>query len=217
MGLNISNSEPCFCWPVFSACIKTREAEMAEEFTVATNVVSAYLKARNTGRFTRDEVSKKASNCEQVTKYNVKNLKILSCSNKILYLCKRFTKSKDTMLNIELVDRLYAQLPREQQQQLIARLFKQSKQTIAYFRRTKDISLSKLETLADFFNIPLDALRQGSATPPLHVERDNKFVMENEQLRKEIEHLQALLRSKDETIEAKNETIVTLKSQLIAK
>lgn len=119
------------------------------------------------------------------------------------------------MLNIELVDRLYAQLPREQQQQLIARLFKQSKQTMAYFRRTKDISLSKLETLADFFNIPLDALRQGSTTPPLHAERDNKFLMENEQLRKEIEHLQALLRSKDETIEAKNETISMLKSQLL--
>lgn len=121
------------------------------------------------------------------------------------------------MLNIELVDRLYAQLPREQQQQLIARLFKQSKQTMAYFRRTKDISLSKLETLADFFNIPLDALRQGSTTPPLHAERDNKFLMENEQLRKEIEHLQALLRSKDETIEAKNETISMLKSQLLSK
>ena len=120
------------------------------------------------------------------------------------------------MLNIELVDRLYAQLPREQQQQLIARLFKQSKQTMAYFRRTKDISLSKLETLADFFNIPLDALRQGSTTPPLHAERDSKFLMENEQLRKEIEHLQALLRSKDETIEAKNETISMLKSQMIA-
>lgn len=119
------------------------------------------------------------------------------------------------MLNIELVDRLYAQLPREQQQQLIARLFKQSKQTMAYFRRTKDISLSKMETLADFFNIPLDALRQGSTTPPLHAERDNKFLMENEQLRKEIEHLQALLRSKDETIEAKNETISMLKSQLL--
>ena len=121
------------------------------------------------------------------------------------------------MLNIELVDRLYAQLPREQQQQLIARLFKQSKQTMSYFRRTKDISLSKLETLADFFNIPLDALRQGSTTPPLHAERDNKFLMENEQLRKEIEHLKALLRSKDETIEAKNENISMLKSHLLLR
>lgn len=127
-----------------------------------------------------------------------------------------FTQSKDTMLNIELVDRLYAQLPREQQQRLIARLFKQSKQTMAYFRRTKDISLSKLETLADFFCLPLDALRLGSSTPPLHTERDTQLVVENEQLHKEIEHLQALLHSKEETIEAKNETINTLKSQMIA-
>ncbi len=124
-------------------------------------------------------------------------------------------KSEDTMLNIELVDRLYAQLPREQQQQLITQLFKQSKQTMAYFRRTKDISLSKLETLADFFNVPLDALRQGSTTPPLRQDRNNSIATENEQLRKEIEHLQALIHSKDETIEAKNETIAMLKMQLL--
>ncbi len=119
------------------------------------------------------------------------------------------------MLNTEVIDRLYAQLPREQKQQLIARLFKKSKQTMTYFRRTKDVSLSKLEMLADFFNVPLDALRQGSTTPPLPAERVNKLLVENEQLRKEIEHLQALLRSKDETIEAKNETISMLKSQLL--
>ena len=126
-------------------------------------------------------------------------------------------QSEDTMLNIELVERLYAQLPREQQQQLITKLFKQSKQTMAYFRRTKDISLSKLETLADFFNVPLDVLRRGSTTPPLRQERNNTLATENKQLRKEIEHLQALLHSKDETIEAKNETIAMLKMQLISK
>lgn len=142
----------------------------------------------------------------------------LFCSRLTVSLqTESFTQSKDTMLNIELVDRLYAQLPREQQQRLIARLFKQSKQTMAYFRRTKDISLSKLETLADFFCIPLDALRQGSTTPPLHTERDTQLVVENEQLRHEIDHLQALLRSKEETIEAKNETISMLKSQLLSK
>lgn len=128
---------------------------------------------------------------------------------------KSFTPSKDTMLNIELVDRLYAQLPREQQQRLIARLFKQSKQTMAYFRRTKDISLSKLETLADFFCLPLDALRLGSSTPPLRADGNTQLAMENEQLHKEIQHLRALLRSKEETIEAKNETISMLKSQLL--
>lgn len=122
------------------------------------------------------------------------------------------------MLNIELVDQLYAQLPRNSQQQLIALLFKNSKQTMTYFRRTKDISLSKLETLADFFNIPLDALRKGSTTPPLrHSSEANMLALTNEQLRKEIDSLNALLKSKKETIEAKNETISMLKSQLLSK
>jgi nucleoid DNA-binding protein len=46
---------------IFSAGIKTRGAVSAEDFTAAANVVSAYLKARSTGRFTREEVTKKAS------------------------------------------------------------------------------------------------------------------------------------------------------------
>ena len=48
------------------------------------------------------------------------------------------------MLNTELVDRMYAELPKERQQELITLLFKNSKQTMNYFKRTKDISLSKL-------------------------------------------------------------------------
>jgi nucleoid DNA-binding protein len=46
---------------IFSAGIKTKGADTAEEFLVPTHVQSAYLKARSTGRFTRDEVTKKAS------------------------------------------------------------------------------------------------------------------------------------------------------------
>ena len=46
---------------IFSAGIKTHGADTAEEFSAATNVESAYLKARSTGRFTREEVTKKAS------------------------------------------------------------------------------------------------------------------------------------------------------------
>lgn len=57
------------------------------------------------------------------------------------------------MLNLEMIDNLYASLSKEQQQALIAQLFKKSKQTMSYFHRTKDISLSKLETLADFFDL----------------------------------------------------------------
>ena len=54
------------------------------------------------------------------------------------------------MLNLEMIDNLYASLSKEQQQALIAQLFKKSKQTMSYFHRTKDISLSKLETLSEY-------------------------------------------------------------------
>lgn len=33
---------------------------------------------------------------------------------------------------------------------------------MGYFHRTKDITLSKLEVLADFFGMPLDYFRQGN-------------------------------------------------------
>ena len=123
------------------------------------------------------------------------------------------------MLNIDLIDKLYAQLPRELQRLLITQLFKQSKQTMAYFRRTKDISLSKLETLADFFQMPLDALRTGNGASVEGVDNNNRgsnsvcntLMTENYALRKEIESLNAQLHSKDETIEAKNETIAMLR------
>lgn len=46
------------------------------------------------------------------------------------------------MLNLDLIDNLYAGLIKEQQQELIDLLFKKGKQTMSYFRRTKDISHS---------------------------------------------------------------------------
>ena len=60
------------------------------------------------------------------------------------------------MLNLDLIDNLYAGLTKEQQRELISLLFKKSKQTMSYFRRTKDISLCKLEGLGDLFQMPLD-------------------------------------------------------------
>ena len=45
------------------------------------------------------------------------------------------------MLNLDLIDNLYAGLTKEQQQDLISLLFKKSKQTMSYFRRTKDIGM----------------------------------------------------------------------------
>lgn len=66
------------------------------------------------------------------------------------------------MLNTDYLDRLYADLTRADKQKLIKLLFGDSKQSMAYFHRTKDITLSKLELIADFFHVPLDALRVDS-------------------------------------------------------
>ena len=46
---------------IFSAGIKTKGAASAEDFSAAANVLSTYLRARSTGRFTREEVTKKAT------------------------------------------------------------------------------------------------------------------------------------------------------------
>ena len=57
---------------IFSAGIKTVGAENPEDFTAATHVRSAYLKARSTGRFTREEVTKKA-NIRELPEYSTGN------------------------------------------------------------------------------------------------------------------------------------------------
>ena len=80
------------------------------------------------------------------------------------------------MLNIDLIDNLYAGLTKEQQQSLCELLFKKSKQNMNYFRRTKDISLSKSETLADFFHMPLDYLREGCSFRANNVSGNNNTV-----------------------------------------
>lgn len=112
------------------------------------------------------------------------------------------------MLNTDLVDSLYSRLTKEQQKTLISLLFKNSKQTMNYFRRTKDTSMSKLEILADFFHLPLDSLRVGKKFPSTHTSNNyegnisfsHKLLMENQSLRMELESMKATLEAKDETI-----------------
>lgn len=132
------------------------------------------------------------------------------------------------MLNLDLIDTLYAGLNKEQQQDLITQLFKKSKQTMSYFRRTKDISLSKLEILADYFHMPLDYFRANSSFRKQNVSGNNNYVvnvsvntnlmMENESLRKENTTLKAALDAKEEqlktTIAAKDE-VIAAKTELI--
>lgn len=123
------------------------------------------------------------------------------------------------MLNLDLIDNLYAGLTKEQQQELISLLFKKSKQTMSYFRRTKDISLSKLEVLADFFHMPLDYFRKEVAFKTTNVSGNNNSVsvgnvsvntnlmLENDSLRREISTLKETLKAKDETLKSKDETL----------
>lgn len=128
------------------------------------------------------------------------------------------------MLNLDLIDNLYAGLTKEQQQELISLLFKKSKQTMSYFRRTKDISLSKLETLADFFHMPLDYFRVGSTFRANNVAGNNNnvgsvsvntnLIIENESLRREISGLKETLKAKEETLNTKNDLIDNLQIQV---
>ena len=127
------------------------------------------------------------------------------------------------MLNTELVDSLYASLTSSQQKTLTTMLFKKSKQTMSYFKRTKDISLSKLEILADFFHMPLDYFRTGSNFKTNNVSGSNNFVgnvsintnlmVENEMLRSKVSAMEKTIETKDLTIKILNETVIEKKAE----
>ena len=135
------------------------------------------------------------------------------------------------MLNIELVYTLCEGLTPERKEELLGLLFKKSRQTMAYFKRSKDISLSKLEILADFYHMPLDYFRTNSSFRTNNVSGNNNYVgnvsvsanllVENEGLRKqvaslerEIESLKAISDSKDETNKVLKDLVESLKKQL---
>ena len=63
------------------------------------------------------------------------------------------------MLDIDLQENLYARLDNEKKQGLISLVYKRSRQALVYFRCTKEVSLSKLEIIADNFHMPLDYFR----------------------------------------------------------
>ena len=127
------------------------------------------------------------------------------------------------MLNTELVDSLYASLTSSQQKTLTTMLFKKSKQTMSYFKRTKDISLSKLEILADFFHMPLDYFRVGSSFRCNNVSGSNNFVgnvsintnlmVENDMLRNKIKEMEKTTEAKDMTIKILNESLIEKKAE----
>jgi hypothetical protein len=136
------------------------------------------------------------------------------------------------MLNIELVYNLYESLTPDKKEQLRQQLFKKSRQTMAYFRRSKDISLSKLEIIADFFHMPLDYFRLDSSFDSNSVNNSNfldkasmgaNLIMENDSLRdqiaglkREMETLKSNLNAKEETNEILKDLVSSLKSQIVS-
>lgn len=66
------------------------------------------------------------------------------------------------MLNVDFIESLYKGLSKEKKHELKDKLFGGSNQSLTYFRKNKDTSMSKLEILADFFSLPLDGLRADS-------------------------------------------------------
>ena len=131
------------------------------------------------------------------------------------------------MLNIELVETLYAGLSKTNQEHLNILLFGKENVDLSTFLRSKDIGLSKLETLAVFFRMPLEAFRKDSKFDMANhkgnifvgnvvVQEDESLALERNALKKEIEELQAEINAKSAELEAKDKKIAELKAQLTA-
>ena len=134
------------------------------------------------------------------------------------------------MLNIELVYNLYDSLTPDKKEELLGLLFKKSRQTMAYFKRSKDISLSKLEILADFYHMPLDCFRTNASFKTNSVLGNNNIVAnigyganllvelkakqdKIDSLERELESSKTTAASKDDTIASKDEVIKMLRDQ----
>lgn len=129
------------------------------------------------------------------------------------------------MLNIELVETLYASLSKEGLAHLKFLLFGNENEDLSSFLRSKDIGLSKLETLADYFRMPLESLRKDSkfdmtktignnSVGNVVLQEYESLALERKTLKKGIEELQAQIDIKSAELKAKDRKIAELKAQL---
>lgn len=124
------------------------------------------------------------------------------------------------MLDIELLDELYKNESKERQQELLRLLFKKSRQTMAYFKRTQDIGMAKLEIMSDFFKMPMDCFRLGKSNDYRGaVVKNSKYiqmynVFQGGSLMKENENLQTRLANSDERLDDAKKTIEDLRAQV---
>lgn len=66
------------------------------------------------------------------------------------------------MLDLELINRLYKGLSKEEKHKLLFDLFGTGRQSMSYFSRTNDTSLSKVEIMSRAFGVPVDTLLKDS-------------------------------------------------------
>lgn len=66
------------------------------------------------------------------------------------------------MLNYTRISELYHSLDADKKKELLRELFGEGNQTMAYFKNGRDSRFSKIEILSDFFEVPIDSLREGT-------------------------------------------------------
>ena len=119
------------------------------------------------------------------------------------------------MLNHDLLERLYKKLPKEKRQELLRALFGEGRQSMAYFRRNNDTSLSKVLTLSRYFNVPIDALMQGSGyDPDKPASADAASNPEGvEYLKEKMHYLEEIAQLKEDKVQLLLEKVEMLKAQ----
>lgn len=135
------------------------------------------------------------------------------------------------ILNCDLIEQLFERLPNEQQHALIEELFKKSRQSISYFRRTPNITIAKLDILARHFGMPWDAFRNSNkyfhsistgdgchhiASISINDNHAEEVESLTKQLKAEKEKYEQLKKDKEEIIEMQKAMIEMLKAQLAA-
>ena len=120
------------------------------------------------------------------------------------------------MLNHDLLDRLYKKLPKDKRKELLHALFGEGRQSMAYFRRNNDTSLSKVETLSRYFNVPIDALMNGSDyDPDKPASAVSASVAEcTEYYLEKIHYLEEIASLKEDKIQLLQEKVEMLQAQL---
>jgi len=121
------------------------------------------------------------------------------------------------MLNHELVEKLYKDLSEERKKEFLKALFGNANQSLAYFKRVKDTMLSKMEIMADFFDVPMDILRadckytydhrtkkirsKASSNNPAGSDAESKAMEKVEELTQRNKFLEECIKLKEERIE----------------